>query len=377
MTAPRLQRGHTVAFRTSHQRWNPAACTLWPNLALVLWSLLGSVLLALLAGACSSDAPRAPSASTEPRVLVVVAEPAEAHPGEQVSLTAVVAAPLETESASVDAWSYCTKPRTPGASGSASAACLTDSVQPEPGMTAPATPSTATVATATPVVMPPPALAPLAGSVQSVTAMLPTDACRNFGPDPPTDDFRPQDPDVTGGYYQPVRLDAFGRIWFHFQRLRCPLGNAPTDIAKEFLENYIANQNPHPTSLTAASETTTESSTSPTPLVADLDSSLVDLTWHVPQAAQTLSIRLTWTLDPRETYLRFDPDAHGLVEQREDVTITWITNSGTLTPQPPTFTKEGASAAALLTLDTTRSSAWAIVRDSRGGSAAVRLDVER
>src|SRR4029079_14849269 len=42
-------------------------------------------------------------------------------------------------------------------------------------------------------------------SGESFMAQLPADACINFGPLLSMPGARPADPDVTGGYYQPVR----------------------------------------------------------------------------------------------------------------------------------------------------------------------------
>lgn len=309
--------------------------------------------VAWLSCACSSTSNRNPDPEriaplTEPRVLAVIAEPAEVRPGETASLTAVLAKPSNDATESVEAWDYCTEPRVPGSATSAPASCLTD------------------------------ATIPLGARVSAVMAMLPTDACRNFGPDPPQGDFRPQDPDVTGGYYQPIRFYAFERYWFHFQRLRCSLGNAPTEVARTYFTDYVANQNPAPSSveirtsetLTSVLDAGTTSST------ADVTASFAEVSWQVPQETRSVSLHLTWQTDPRETYLRFDPDAHALVEQREDVSITWHINSGILTPGLPTFSKHDSSVSAQLESFGDQTSVWAVVRDSRGGSAALHLDIE-
>jgi hypothetical protein len=270
-------------------------------------------------------------------VLAVVAEPPEVYPGETARLQAVVAWPLDSTDAStsgVDVWSYCTEPRVPGTHGTAPGSCLTDSV------------------------------VLLAGASLDVEALLPTNACRNFGPDPPTDDFRPQDPDVTGGYYQPVRLDAFGQFWFHFQRLRCPLANTPTTIAKQFIDTYTPNKNP-------------------TPSQVEVNGSVYPFKgpFHVQSFADeaSLSVTITWSSDPGETYPHFDPESRELESVREDVQVTWFTNAGELSYEAPNFSSKRSRQALATWAPTGDGDAnlWTVIRDSRGGTVALRLDLVR
>ena len=82
---------------------------------------------------------------------------------------------------------------------------------------------------------------------------MPGDACKKFGPQPPDVErgkpaLRPRDPDVTGGFYQPVRakLEASDDeyVAFALERIRCRLANAPADVTAMFNMLSKANTNP-------------------------------------------------------------------------------------------------------------------------------------
>lgn len=298
---------------------------------------LASLFVGLPSG-CSATAPENLTRVMQGRVLAVVAEPPEVRPGEAARLRAVLAWPIGSTAATfgVDAWHLCSEPRIPGSHGTAPSSCLT----------------TATT--------------PLASDALETTALLPTDACRNFGPDPPPGGFRPQDPDVTGGYYQPIRLDAFGQYWFHFQRLHCPLGNAPTDAAAEFSSTYAANQNPTPSQLTVNG------------VEFAFDDALFVRELSLADAPFELS--LIWHADPRETYPRFNPASRSVEVARETVSVTWLSNAGEVSFEEPNFVSEPNRQAVATWApggDVTHAALWSIVRDSRGAAVALRLDAIR
>ncbi|MEI9949078.1 MAG: hypothetical protein WDO74_08865 [Pseudomonadota bacterium] len=60
------------------------------------------------------------------------------------------------------------------------------------------------------------------GEGSTVTAPTPSAACTLFGPNAAASGLRPRDPDVTGGYFQPLRVDLAGADpAFHLQRVLC------------------------------------------------------------------------------------------------------------------------------------------------------------
>ena len=137
------------------------------------------------------------------RVLAVRADPAEAAPGKKVMLQALVVGPSGELAAPPLAWAACDA-RTPLAEQAPVAVtCLTaegDQIQPmADGPTA--------------------------------TWSVPNDVCGQFGPNPPVaaggqPAGRPTDPDATGGWYAPIRIEgpkASSDVDFFRVRLRCPL----------------------------------------------------------------------------------------------------------------------------------------------------------
>jgi hypothetical protein len=70
-----------------------------------------AVVLAVIA-ACDDGLDQRLAIVDEPRVLAVIAEPAEAKPKAAVAYTALVASPTGTVAA-VPAWAYCTAPKPP------------------------------------------------------------------------------------------------------------------------------------------------------------------------------------------------------------------------------------------------------------------------
>jgi len=148
------------------------------------------------------------------RVLAVKSEPAEARPGTTLTFTAFLSENGGPSDAPV--WKFCTAPKPVSENNSVSAACLN---------------SNALI---------------LAGRGLVIEAQTPSAGCTLFGPDSPPGDFRPRDPDITGGYFQPLRLDLAGVApTFHLQRIACDLADAASDVATQFGFSYRPNQNPH------------------------------------------------------------------------------------------------------------------------------------
>jgi len=160
-----------------------------------LFALCGTLLIA-----CAPTFDEDVAHISEPRILAVKSEPAEAKPGTPLSLTAFVAVPGVSANAPAPRWSMCSAPKPPTENNVVSAECLSEA-----------------------------ALLP-AGQGPSIQTQTPFDACSLFGPDTPPGGFRPRDPDATGGYYQPVRVDlAHAAPVFHLERITCNLG-CPTRI---------------------------------------------------------------------------------------------------------------------------------------------------
>jgi hypothetical protein len=279
--------------------------------------------LAALVAACNPDLGPGDSLVTSTRVLAVRMEPAEAAPGALVTFTAFVASADGTTDKAPIAWSFCTAPKPLTVDNVVSNACLGDS-------------SRVPIATG-----------------QAVNAFLPADGCSLFGPVTPPGNFRPRDPDVTGGYYQPVRGDLAGTdTIFELARLACPLANAPPDVVAQFAKAYVPNANPKVGSLVGA--------IGGVPLARA----------QVPAGAR-VTLEATWSAADAETYAYVDPESQTVTTRRESMRVAWYASAGAFDAQSTgrdegdlatytdgTWTAPGVPGTAHV---------WVVLRDSRGG----------
>jgi hypothetical protein len=288
----------------------------------------------LLAAGCRPDFGAPLSRVSAARVAAVTLEPPEAPPGATVTATAFVVSADGTAAPPI-AWSLCLVPKATTVNDVVDPACL------QPGGT------TALAATAAPL---------------DVT--LPSNGCRLFGPDtPPQPAGQPpvqsRAPDVTGGYYQPLRLDLDGASTIALARIRCALAGASFDLAAAYAAAYVPNRNP-----------------SLTPLVAYAGGAPVALDAIDPGSEVTLAVG--WTPDSVESFPVLDPAAQQLVAHREAMTVSWLASDGTIAAAN---SGRGEDDPALFTTTTWTAPSTAgvvhlfvVLRDSRGGSAVAAVD---
>lgn len=320
-----------------------------------------TILSLLLGAGCLPEVESDLARVDEPRILAVRAEPAEVLPGESVSLTALYAsADGQIADAPLD-WAFCTARRPLAELGPVNKLCLAAS-----GDTLLAI-----------------------GAGTSVTATLPEDGCRLFGPDPPPAEpdqpaGRVVDPDLGGGYYQPIRIlppEGADSLTLLQLRIRCGLAGATQQQAAEFRQRYKPNLAP---ALTLTSDGTT------------IDAIEV-------RAGEELTLRAEWascpttakcgdgacTLDEdptlcpadcgevdgcagAETYLVFDPTTLALTTRREAISIAWFATGGSFdaarTGRAPAETETfgdniwtAPDVAGMYTL-------WVVLRDDRGAA---------
>jgi hypothetical protein len=280
-------------------------------------SLPHGLLLAVLA-ACRPELGDPPSAITGPRILAIRGEPPESKPGDDVAYDVLVASPGGTVEDPAAYWAFCLTPKPVAENNSVNEVCWAD------------------------------AYSPIGGPGATVTAATPEDACKLFGPETPPGDYRPRDPDATGGYYQPVRVAIPELAAFGFERITCSLPNAPADIALEFRDRYRPNQNP---------------------VLADLSSLGAPLD-AVPAGA-AVELEIGWTPDSAEAFPVFDPAAQALADRREALRASWFATGGTFNADrtgraeddPVTFTRNTWTAPA----EAGVVHLWIVLRDSRGG----------
>jgi hypothetical protein len=277
------------------------------------------LLLISVLAACDPGLDQRLAIIDEPRVLAVIAEPAEARPGATVAYRALVAGPDGTIDAA-PRWAYCTAPKPPTEDNAVSTSCARgDALQP-------------------------------IGDAPSVSAALPADACVRFGPEVPPGNFRPRDPDATGGFYQPVRAEAAPLVAFGLARITCKLPNATADLSREYELRYVANANP----------------TLEAPALA------------TAPAHASVELTASWPAAAAETYLYFDQLAQALIERREAMRLSWFATAGALDVDASAV-GEGDPATSVTTTWHTPgpgpATLWFVLRDSRGGVAARAVSV--
>lgn len=270
--------------------------------------------------ACNSPLDQRLAIVREPRVLAVASEPAEVVPGASVMYSALVASP-DGPVAAAPGWALCTAPKPPTEDNAVSDACLATGVD--------------------------------LGSGATVAATVPDDACILFGPDVPGGGFRPRDPDPTGGFYQPVRVEAQGAdLAFGFTRIECKLGGAPAEVAHDYLTMYVANRNPTllPTELAPA-----------------------------PAPDRDVVLTVSWPADAVESYLYYDPQRQVLVTRREAMHVAFFATGGRF-PVDALAIGEDDPATSVQTMWHTPAAGpawlWIVLRDSRGGFAVQQIAVD-
>jgi hypothetical protein len=271
-------------------------------------SLCLAVAAAAASGACKPDLGAPISVLSGARILGIRGTPAEAAPGTKVTYDLLAADETGPIAAPSVTWAQCHVPKSPSDPNEVSVACLSvpDDAGPSPTFTAP---------------MP-------TGSIASGLdgGLVNVDACQHFGPEAPTDmpGVRPRDPDVTGGYYQPVRANLStptGTLTgFDLERIRCDLANAPADVTVMYNANYVLNSNPTIISVALdpdGAATTLFASGAPAPA-----------TLATVSAGQAVTLRVSWADASAETYLVWNLASHTLDTHREALTVSWFTTAG-------------------------------------------------
>jgi hypothetical protein len=288
----------------------------WPRMAAV--ARLFVITIAI--HSCAPD--RTPPAwlVDQPRILAVVADAPEVSPGSGSTFRALAAGPNGSPDLSSADWSLCTAPLPLTESGSVAQSCLGD------------LPSLASGA-----------------SAQIATS---TDACALFGPNGSQASQRPRNPDATGGYYQPVRINLGGTLAFAEERLLCPLANASFTTSVQFKQTYKPNQNPTITSFALLSNGAPVS----------LDA--------VPAGAR-LTLSINWGADSNETFPVLDLASLTLVTQNETQRISWFTTGGTIDQAESGADPSGVTSTNLWTTPSIAGPVYlgAGLRDSRGGAS--------
>lgn len=290
--------------------------------------LVAVAVAAVAAVGCRPDLGAPLSRVSAPRLAAVRFEPPEAPPGATVTATPFVVSPAGATMPPLD-WSLCLVPKPTTVNDVVDPACL------QPGGTT-----------------------PLSTTAAPLTLTLPSSACRLFGSDTPPvvagqPPAQPRAPDVTGGYYQPVRADLDGAATIALERIRCALAGASFDVATAYAAAYVSNQNPSLTALVA------------------YDGAGAPVALDAIAAGSTVTLAVGWTEGSPESFPVLDPVAQALVTHREAMTVSWLAtdgdlaqaNSGRAEDDPALFTTTTWTAPS--TLGPVH--LFVVLRDSRGG----------
>lgn len=284
--------------------------------------------VALLAAACAPELADDTTLVTAPRVIAAVADPPELHPRAMVQIHVV---PAPDAAGATPELTFCTTPATIGDPRPVSEACLA-----EKGI-------------------------PLSVDGLVATGAIPADTCSRFGPDPISSSDRPRDPDATGGYYQPLRVDLDEAApTFHLQRILCGLADASAATVTEYGKSYLPNTNPALGALRASLDGA--------PLTLD----------RVPAGAR-VELSASWGDADAESYIVFDRTARELVTQRESLRVSWHSSGGRFDTESTGRAEndsETTSSNAWLAPDIPGTyQLWIVLRDARGGSDFATYDV--
>jgi hypothetical protein len=295
----------------------------------------------LLATACKPNLGSPPSLIEGPRILAVRGVPAEAAEGDPVTYDILAVDPSGRIASPSVSWASCHDPRPPASANAVAASCLDvpdDTTAPSPTFMAP----------------------------------MPDGACRIFGPQPPDTmpgkpPLRPQDPDVTGGFYQPVRAtltdgDVTERA-FALERLKCRLANAPADITAMFNAMVKLNGNPTIASLTL------DPAGTPVALFTHGQAAMPAPPTVAPGAPVTLEV--AWPDSTPESYPVFNLVTQTLDTHRESLSVSWFATDGSFEHDR---TGRGETETDLTTDDVWTAPMapglvhlWVLLRDIRGG----------
>jgi hypothetical protein len=311
----------------------------------------------------------------KPTVLAVQAEPAEAAPGKEVQLHALVGTPELTGATPNLSWGLCIARKPLTELGPVNPVCIQ----------APNAGSKDIIDL---------------GSSTTVSATLPMDACRLFGPSLPEPmngepAGRPVDPDPTGGFYQPISVTLLDSAVTSMGAVRifCPPSGLDQLQAAEFNAKYRNNQSP---SIDALSARVDSGESLPIP--------------DEPEALsvapnQVLHLEASWQACPRsavcgdgvcgagedrnlcaddcatpkgctgaEDYAWFNPESRRVETRHESIRVSWFSTAGRF--EDAVTGRDEAEFAETTTGNIWTAPelagelrVWAVVRDARGGQS--------
>ncbi|MGD0838088.1 MAG: hypothetical protein ABSB49_15725, partial [Polyangia bacterium] len=316
-----------------------------------------------IGAACEPQVGAPISQVSGPAILAIKSTPAEVNPttGAAVAFEALAVdasgrvPALDADISAPMLWAVCNQSKPPTDNNSVSTACLDTSAL--PGVAGP--------------------------SLTTYSAPMATNACALFGPSvpPPVDgqpSISPRAPDVTGGYYQPVRtelivppaLDRVGMstadslMAFQMQRISCGLANAPGNISNIYNQEYQPNNNPVLTTLTV---------TPPGAAALDIPAAPTPGSPISVASGQVIALTANWSPASVESYPVLNLLTQELETVLESMRVSWYVTGGSFehdvtgqdeegtpvqTSTPNTWTAGGAGLVHM----------WLVLHDARGGT---------
>ncbi len=347
------------------------------------------VLLAATSTACVPEFDDDAALVSEPRVLAVRSVPAEAGADETVTLEVLVASPEGEDDGDVAPdWALCSERKPLTELGPVAQACVDEFGSNSDKL----------------VSLP---------SGLTSQATLPEDVCRYFGPlTPPKVQGqaagRPVDPDPTGGYYQPVLVDAAtsgstASVSLGSVRLTCE----PPPLAREELIQYALryrpNENPSIDAVTISGDArltltpdgpasenrvkpgsvlTLAASFASCPRTAEcgdgICSSGEDVTTCATDCGSDASIT---GCTGSESYVWVNPRTNRVEDRHEGITVSWYATSGKFDSAQTGFTESDAETTSVSNRFTAPSTPgtvrmWVVIRDDRGGVGWQRYELQ-
>ncbi|HEX2872752.1 MAG TPA: hypothetical protein VHP33_15930 [Polyangiaceae bacterium] len=329
--------------------------------------------LLTLSAACVPDFETDLSALRAPRLLAIASNPAETQGKKPATLTALVAVPEGETAPEVD-WTLCLSRKPLTELGPVNPLCL----EADDGSGAVAS----------------------LGRGESVDTVLDQDVCKLFGPLRPSamagePAGRPVDPDVTGGFYQPVVANLDGATSLGSIRIDCDPANLNRDDALEFRARYRVNENPKlstvsissggsdPVTLTDAADAPTEvRASSVVTFRAEWDACPVDsvcgdglCTANEDSAncADDCADGMAHGCTGAESYVWYDRERYRVEPRREGITVAWYASKGSFELEQ-TGLDEDQTGSRRSTSNSWRpgsavgsATVWVVARDTRGG----------
>lgn len=329
--------------------------------------ILGAVGVAAVALGCQPELAGRSSLVSAGRVLAVKVTPPEAEARDTVTYEALVAAPDGNLTNLAPAWDYCTARKPLAELGPVNRVCLevaNEYIQP-------------------------------LGRGFSVKGTLPADTCRAFGPDVPPVQAgeaygRPADPDVTGGYYQPLRavlpVSGSGNLTIGASRISCGVAGASADNVAEFRSRYHANENPVIASLAIDGVTVEPDPSKPASVAAN---KLVTLhvEWPVCPATDVCGDGICGADETRasceadcakpagckgsERFVYYDTENQKITVRNEEMRVSYFATSGSFEVDRTGRSEEDREATTEVGYTTPSAAGryllWLVLRDARGG----------